>query len=229
MEYLRAKEITRNFNRGGIEITPIFASDWTFSRKSGNMYVTSEQNQVTYKVSNERDFIDKYILSGNYQVIDKKLFGGFYYTSVGFVRENMFFYAEDTIETKLKLIRLKKKELILGDTYLSENGSECIYMGQIEYSVDYVHRMIIMEANGTVEKTHKKMKVEKTTEPMVYNLRTLSLIRLDSIKLIKPIESAYSKDLIAYLPERYFYNYGSMRDRFVKIKTKLDFIKIEDY
>ena len=85
-------------------------------------------------------------------------------TSAGLVTEEEFFLAEDIIEEQETI---RKRDLIIGDRYLSISGKKYLYMGQMKYFYD--------EADFTLEINY------------LYDLKLNKFVQNDSVKLIEYI------------------------------------------
>ena len=229
MEYTKAREYTKTFRRGGIEITPIFASDWIFLRKDKDMYILSKQHGVSYKYGTLKDFIDTFIVSKGYTLKNNnELVGGYYFTSLGFKPEKLFLHAQDTMEMNEDL-KIEKKDLEKGLVYLSKKGTRYIYIGKIDYSVQYIQRIEITDFIDNKMKTSRKNKridIKESTEELLYNIESKGLVLVNFVKIHKEINYDYSY-IETFLPFRYYGRYGAESERFTKVITNLDFIDIK--
>ena len=164
--------------------TPVseLSNNWAFNIEDKQVKVYSEFDFFhTSFVSFVKNYIDKL------RIEDNKIIGEYRHSSVGFISEEDYFYAQDLLSEN----RIKFSELIDNNIYQGNNGKKYIYKKTPEiYLIDF----------DTSTRTFSK-KIEKTSFFLIeYNEENelVKTIRLNSVKLIKEI-GVYGSDTNNFL------------------------------
>jgi len=207
MTIKRAKELTRPFIKNSKEYSPIVSSDWTFSIEDSKVILTSIFSSISLEFLTLSSYSENYIFSPYYLINNNSLVGNYYLTSVGLIKEEEYFIAEDLIEQLNNPI--KKKDLIPGHIYLSDKGLKHIYLG-------------VLSATAIINDYNSLNKLLVSTDNLSYNLSTNKLVKSQSIRFIlEDADTVVAPAIITDLPYMHF-NFAFDYLDYFKIDTGLD-------
>lgn len=169
LKYKDAVKITRDFQRGGETYSPFLASDWTFEIEDGKIYLSSENAEYRMYFSSIEHYTTFYIFGDDYEIVKNKLKGAYYYTSFGFITEEMYHRALDVLELGNTI---KENDMIKGNIYTTDKGKQVIYLGKLDITYISIKDDILI-------------KDKKTTKSLVLELLTTNIYNLSSLKIVE--------------------------------------------
>ena len=163
-----SKKITKNFIKNGEEFEPRLAGDWEFILVESYIFLKSKIADIHFYFSSIERYTKDYIFNTDFNLIDNKLQGNHYITSMGLIPEDYFYLATDFIENNNERL----SQLEEGERYFSDKGKEYLYIGKI------TERKIFVEDGKIIKEISE-------TKPYLYDLNKEKLVNSSSIKLVQ--------------------------------------------
>jgi len=209
MNIILAKEITRKFTQSGKLFSPVLASDWEFFFINDKIYLSSQEQNISFYFSTTINYLKNYIFGNKKDlVIDNKLVEDMYFTSKGLVSTDLFYEAEDFMEN-VNYIKLRDMED--GKVYESEKGIKYLFIKKIT-------RKHVFYVDEKYTELHVR---EHNKENMLHLLNKDKLLNFNSIKIVKEVENQRLN--LNALDDRIYFGsndiYGELNYSFLEGKT----------
>jgi len=195
----RAYNITRDFQKDGIQFIPGLITEGFFCSSTNNnidfcSFTTSEH--FSYFTISQKEFKINFLDNPHFTISEKdtyfdlpyliqKPIGEYAITSIGLITMDEFYLAQDFIEKQQKI---KYMDMEINQTYLSNTGKKYIFLG------DLISRY------GT--------NINYLLKDSIFDISLSKIVKLNSIKLIEEINNDYSEKIESFLNSRSYLTYA---------------------
>jgi len=188
----RAYNITRDFQKDGIEFIPGLITNGFFCSSTNNNidFCSFTSEHFSYFTISQKEFKTNFLDNPNFHISDEefnqdlsysiqKPIGEYAITSIGLITMDEFYLAQDFIEQQHKI---KKTNLEFKQTYISNKGKKYIFLGDL------------FSNYGT--------NVMYTLKDCLFDISLNKIVKLSSIKLIEKINNDFYHNLDSFLNSR---------------------------
>ena len=195
----RAYNITRNFQKDGIEFIPGLITNGFFCSSTNNTidFCSFTSEHFSYFNISKKEFKTNFLDNHNFHISDEefnedlaysiqKPIGEYAITSIGLITMDEFYLAQDFIEKQQKI---KKTNMEFKQTYLSNKGKKYIFLGDLlsNYGTNIIYSL----------------------KDCLFDISLSKIVKLNSIKLIEEINNDYYYTLDSFFNCRTYLSYSN--------------------
>jgi len=206
MELSEARRIMNPLIRKGEKITPELTNDWilsVFDNWSGTsrVFINSEILNIKIDVSSAGKFLKEHVFTSGLILNKDKIIGNYAFGTQGFISEDDFFKANELIEESKEYIPYKRKELVEGNIYRTDDNKYYLVLGSIQDTF-LEYKDLTLSKRDNLLKSDKEIFMIKVNykefspDNKDYILYETKSIKFSTrIRLIEEIDSVKGQDL----------------------------------